>query len=505
MTRKHRRYRKKSMRIAGLLLPVLVMALGLLEPAMAWADTPGTASGGSADSQTSGAAGTAGDSQAGRQGITLSIDSEHVYEGMGKAYQDGYTPTVAEGRVTLVLPLTADGDLKDDQLTASMDLGAGENSPFVYENFRKVFPLQEMQVTGAGSTRKIYDVRFELSLSPDRYNGTYPVTVLVEARDTAGNPFSQSFTIYVTVTDGKDPNEDGNDEPVVQEETPTSQPIVLVSGCGLDPATVKAGEEFTATVTLRNTSQTKAVQNMVVTVNYDSANFTLLEDSATIYIARLGQGASMELPLRFVSSLNIAEGSYPIELAMSYDNTDAEPLASSGTISIPVKQQLRVELTMPVIPGNVNAGDTLPLSFQVLNLGRSKIYNVRCEITGYGLQALDSAFVGDMEAGSKGEAAMNLFIGVLDQSEGYTGSDSYGKTEGKVTLYYEEADGTEYTEEFFFQTNINKPVVTASVREDQTDARPAGQWWISLGVCAVIVLLAVGTVFFRKRVKHETR
>lgn len=496
--------KRKRMRICvpglGLLL-FLVMTLALWQPAAVWADTPGSAADGTGDVHTGNSAGTGGDAQTGSQGVALSIDSEHVYEGMDQAYQDGYSPRVAEGRVIIVLPLTADGALRNDRLTASLELGTGENSPFVYENFRKTFSRQEMQVNGPDSVQQVYVVRFELSLAAERYNGTYPVTVMVEAQDSAGYPVSASYTIYVVISDGKNPEDDGADMPAAPEDDPASQPIVLVSSCVLEPATVTAGEEFTAAVTLRNNSRTRAVQNMVVTVNYDSANFTLLEDSATIYIAGLGPGASMELPLHFVSSLNTAEGSYPIELAMSYDNTEAQTLTSAGTLTVPVKQNLRVELAMPVIPGNVNAGDTLPLSFQVLNLGRSKIYNVRCEIAGYGLQPLDTAFVGDMEAGSKGEAAMNLFIGALDQSEGYTGSDSYGETEGTVTLCYEEADGTEHTEEFVFRTNINKPVVAVSGEQDQTDAKPAGQWWISLAVCGAIVLAAVAAVLIRKRGK----
>ena len=57
-------------------------------------------------------------------------------------------------------------------------------------------------------------------------------------------------------------------------------------------------------------------------------------------------------------------------------------------------------MTPPQIAGNVYAGDTLPLDFQVMNLGRSTVYNVRCDIKGEGLLATSTAFIGNLEAGT---------------------------------------------------------------------------------------------------------
>lgn len=41
----------------------------------------------------------------------LQIDDKNIYEGMDKAYKDGYVPQVADGVVTLVMPLTASGSI----------------------------------------------------------------------------------------------------------------------------------------------------------------------------------------------------------------------------------------------------------------------------------------------------------------------------------------------------------------------------------------------------------
>ncbi|MGN1184290.1 MAG: hypothetical protein ACI4R7_03575, partial [Oliverpabstia sp.] len=71
----------------------------------------------------------------------LHIDNQNLYEGMTNAYKNGYQPVCVNGEVTIVLPLVCDGRVKQNMLTASVDLGSTENSPFVYRNYEKNFEL----------------------------------------------------------------------------------------------------------------------------------------------------------------------------------------------------------------------------------------------------------------------------------------------------------------------------------------------------------------------------
>lgn len=437
----------------------------------------------------------------------LSVDNQNIYEGMERAYKSGYTPTVTDKEAVIVLPLTAEGELKDNRLTASLDLGDVSASPFVYKNYQKDFTLEEKEINGTKQKKEVYYVRFDLALSSERSNGIYPVVIQISAADAGGAAISQSFTTYVTIANGKSQSgeegisqSDGGDT----EAKPTSAPIVLVSGYAVNQGTVTAGEPFSVDVTLYNTSNKKAVQNMVVTVSMESLDFTLTNDSNTFYIARLGTEESATLTLTYDTNLNAADGQYTISLAMSYDDPDATTLNSSGEISVSLKQKLRVELTMPAISSTVKAGDTLPLEFQFLNLGRSKVYNVRCDVSGYGLKATSTAFMGDMEPGTGGTASLNLFISSKDMSEGYTGTEKYGNTEGTVTLTYEDAAGEEYTQEYPFQTKIEEPVAPSS-GSNQEEEKPAGQWWISVAVLLGILAAAVLGFFLKhRRAGHET-
>ena len=429
---------------------------------------------------------------------SLRIDDANIYDGMDKAYRDGYLPQVADGAVTLVLPLVADGDIKGSQITVTPALGDALSSPIQYKNYQKTFPLETHMVNREknGDTQpeesvEAYLVSFAFPLKAERQNGTYAVSLNIQAQGASGNMIQQTYTCYFTVTDGKSA-EDTAAEVItpqistgvtVTEETPESQPRILVSKYSVDPSPVPAGEEFTATVTLRNTSETMAVQNMVVTVSCEAAGLVLQNDSSTIYIDKLGAGETTDIELRYSSDLETPPQRYSINLSMSYDNSDAMSLASAGTLTVEVAQIPKVELGPFNLEPELNAGETIQLSFQVMNLGRSPIYNARVELSAPGLYPVGTGFIGNMEAGTAASTKLDVFIGMKEDEV-----EHYGSTSGTVTLRYEDADGHEYTQEADISTTIKALVIEAAAAEE-TEEAATGQWWIAVVIGAVVIAL----------------
>lgn len=426
--------------------------------------------------------------------VTLSIDNAHVYEGMDKPYKDGYTPIVQNGTAVVVLPLVASGAIKDNIITVTPGLGEPASSPFVYSNYQKTVSMADNAVSGGGNVSG-YLVRFDLPLAADRVNGTYPVSIDITAQTADGVPIQKSFTMYITITDGKDP--DTTETP--EQETPTSQPKIIVSGYSINPSPVLAGEEFTATITLQNTSEKKTVQNMVVTVSCDCPNFMLQNDSSTLYIGKLGKGGTTEIELQYDTDLDTPAGRYNISLTMEYDNSQAATLSSSGIVGVTISQPLRVEMEMPQIPEQVNAGDTMPLSFQVMNMGRGPVYNVRVMLAAAGLMPTETAFIGNMEAGTAAMGDMNVFVGTKSMTEGYEGDEKYGYTSGTVTLIYEDEAGEEYTTETEFYTTIDPPVISASSNDVAEEPETAGQWWLSLMIGGLVIAVLAIVLVLRAR------
>lgn len=187
---------------------------------------------------------------------------------------------------------------------------------------------------------------------------------------------------------------------------------------------------------------------------------------------------------------------------MSYDNPDAASLSSTGTVSVDIYQPLRVELEADELPDSINAGDTMNINIQALNLGKGAIYNARCVVDAPGLSTGTSAYIGNVEAGSAVSGNLKIFAGMKEAAEG---GETYGETSGKLILSYEDASGKTYTTEKDIHTVINPLDMSSYV--DQTEEKKTSiglQWYIGIGGAIVILAVAgIGIYKRRKAREHE--
>jgi LPXTG-motif cell wall-anchored protein len=158
-----------------------------------------------------------------------------------------------------------------------------------------------------------------------------------------------------------------------------------------------------------------------------------------------------------------------------------------------------VEASVPDLPREVRAGDTLPLSLNVMNLGKNTIYNVRYTVEGPGLLSSGPAFIGNMEAGTAKAGDMNIFIGTRDMSEGYEGTERYGRTEGILTLVYEDETGEEAAQTFEITTTIREPLFGEEEESPEDKPETAGQWWISILIGGLTIAGLAGILILRRR------
>ena len=430
----------------------------------------------------------------------LEIDSSHIYSGMDMAYEDGYLPRISGEVMTIVLPLKCSGVLWGDKLDTSLALDTSANSPFVVENFRKTFSLESVTPKNSSEAQEVYLVTYEIRLSEERRNGTYPVTVNTAGFDGNGNAVNTAFTLYITITDGKI---EKIPQPVV--DTPTAEPVVYISKTVLEPNRAQAGESFSMTVTLKNSITTKYVRNMLVTVDTGNVQIDLEEDSNIFPVAKIDKGGEVELTLHFSTEPAIPSGKYPINFSFKYDSSKTLNLSSNGATVVEIQQPANMELVMPRFPDSVSVGETVPVSFQVMNMGRSSMYNVRCVVSGFGLVPSNTGYIGTMEAGSSKNTKVELYIIALNASAGNENGPQYGNTTGTVTLIYEDETGQEYSQEASFDTTVNRPVVQLPQNnsEEEKAEQRAGSWWLSVSILGGVILAAVGTILFVRGKKRQ--
>ena len=429
----------------------------------------------------------------------LEIDTENIYEGMSRAYEDGYVPTIENGYMSLVLPLIPSGDVHNDRVKVSLSLGSSASSPFIIANYEKVFELETVIPENSNTPQTLFLITFDLKMSSERRDGVYPVTVNVSGYDEAGNAIACLYTIYVTITDGK------AETIKTTVETPTAEPVVYISKSEMLPEKPMAGEEFTLTVTLKNSLPTKSIRNMLVTVDTGNMQINLLEDSNIFQINSISAGGDTTLTLRLRADTSLPAGKYTINFNFKYDSSKTLNLSSAGTAIIEVKQPANMELVMPRFSDSVTVGETIPLSLQVMNMGRDPMYNVRCVVSGYGFAPSNTGYIGKMEAGSSSTTKVDLYIIALNASKGNENGSQYGDTTGTITLIYEDESGIEYQQKTEFETTVKRPIVSITQTDNtQEEAeKAASQWWISVLILGGVILAAgITAILFRKKKKR---
>ncbi|BBF45406.1 hypothetical protein lbkm_4173 [Lachnospiraceae bacterium KM106-2] len=424
----------------------------------------------------------------------FSIDTSHIYSGMGTSYSKGYRPVISNGAVDVILPIHSAIKLKNGEVRASADLGSTSASPFKFSNNEKVIKKEK--------GKNLYVIKFHLPLEKKRKNGSYPVDIKVQAMNENNQNVTQTFSVYITITD-----EIIKATPAPTKkpkEKPSFSPKVVVDRYEFDKKEITAGKEFSVKVYLKNTSKSLGIRNMTVSTACDNNGFELLDNSNVYYINSLARGGETSITLHYKTDCNIASNQYKLELSMNYASEKGSTESAQGSVFVRVKQALKVEGECKDFPQEAEAGDNVPYTVAVMNLSRSKIYNVRCNIKGDGFEEKATGFIGDMDPGSSQSSEMQVLVVPLPITDGQKESEQYGYANATITIKYEDQDGHEYKKETDVGLEITAP---SAIKGGDSSNKGNGQWKITVGILAVVAIGAgVGTTIYirRRRLIHES-
>lgn len=273
-----------------------------------------------------------------------------------------------------------------------------------------------------------------------------------------------------------------------KEENIQFEPKVIVQGCRFSDSDIQAGDEVWVTIMLKNTSRTEKLRNMTVTVTEQGEYLSLSSDTDTTYIDTVKAGAAFEITCVYKVRSAAPEGQYCLDVNMDYADSKGNVYTANGKARMNVEQPVRIQIDPIVMNNEVSVADVIHLESQAINLGRSKIYNVRAVIEAEGLKPSGTLYIGDLEPGTTGNGSTKVTITGLTG-----GSTPYGNTEGTVTFYYEDESGSEYEEQQKISTYIAAPF-----SEEMLDKEPdkTGQWWIIMTVVATLLTLLIAGAAF---------
>lgn len=373
---------------------------------------------------------------------SLQIDSTHQYlndDGtpkMERTYNEGYTPTVANGYANIVLPLIPVNStvIKDNVINTSINLGDTASSPFVIKNYDRQFKFGSHKVNGG--TMDSFLIEYNLKLSDSRANGVYPVVITTSYFLSDGTPMTQDFTVFVTISDVPAP------EPAPEPTDPgggggggggaTSQPKVIISNYTISPDPVNAGEKFNVNVTLENTSKSQTVKNITVTFKSQTTDLMPGDNTNTAYIEKIGAKKTADFSFAMAARADAKAGPQKIDIAIAYEDSAAAQLTATDEISVEVHQKIRLEYDPPKFPSQVYMGDTTSASLNLYNKGKNVLYNVTVTLDVPGLTPESSAFLGNMESGTAKTADIYASV-AADPNAGMNGGGMMDGAAGGMT------------------------------------------------------------------------
>ncbi|MDE7368082.1 MAG: hypothetical protein K2N24_12085, partial [Lachnospiraceae bacterium] len=266
------------------------------------------------------------------------------------------------------------------------------------------------------------------------------------------------------------------------EAPAVSTPRVIVTGFETNPEKVLAGQDFTLTLHLQNTSNRTAVSNMKVSLEAANGEFLPASGSSTQFISSLGSGKTTDITIEMSALASLEPKPYVLTLTCNYEDGQANPFESTENISIPVYQEARIKITeISVSPDVINVYNQGSVSFNINNLGKSTLANVQARLEGDTIECEES-FVGNIAAGATGYADIMVTGIEPTMDDGMV----------KLILTYEDSAGEECTYEDEVAVFVMEEMTGGDFFTEEPVEKPSqGPLTGILIAVGVLVLLAV--------------
>ena len=319
----------------------------------------------------------------------FTVDQENVYQGMNRSWQQGYEPSIANNRLTLMLPLLSEQayELIETEL-------------IVADEALSPFKPQSMKVKNQCSESGAYIVRLPLELYADRTNGDYRCVIRVTGQTASGEPLSMEMPYTLRIRDGQPGRE-------VMRAQITD---VLTD--------LKVGEAGWVSVVLTNPRKTVAFEHLVLKIS-DQSGEILPQHADVLYLEPLAPGESVTVtfPLTVLSRASVAH--HILEFSLSWLSL-GQPVTQTEHYTVPVTQEMRLEQGGVKMASSVIAGDSIAITLPLMNMGRSELVNVLASVSLPGITDKQSVLVGTIPPGKTKNAQIMITPGkhVVDDFSG---------------------------------------------------------------------------------------
>lgn len=428
------------------------------------------------------------------------------------------------------------------------------DSPFEKAEYEEEVSLQTYQFEPDGISESVdaYLFQVEFKLANDYQSGQYPVTAKAIAYSASGVKSEMICRMTVTLESDSRQQTESETEPVSESESETEsesesetetesesetdadssyddassgttyyssgssyssdsgnstvkhQPHILLEECSLSGVQLPAGEQMDFTARFQNTSDDQTVYSLKITVNTADENVAL--SSTSYYYDQVAPQEVVTLENTIAASAAATQKVTTLSYAFVYETSDGTSLSDSEELFFDISQETQVSIEDFNLSDYVYSLETVTATLEIRNTGRGPVYNVQVSLEADGLIATNTVYAGNMEAGTSSDEMIKIYVSNLnDKDESSQAEDSdiasaetaYSSTTGLLTLTWEDAYGTVYTETQEFTTTIAAPqVVELSVEAEEEST--SNQWWAVTIVILILFFLILIAVLVRK-------
>lgn len=305
---------------------------------------------------------------------------------------------------------------------------------------------------------------------------------------TASGSASGSVNVPAKVT------EDKKDEETIASPTP----IVILSKYNYGGSSVAAGSSTNLSFSFTNTSKKLKIENVMLTVT-GGTDLMLNGSTNTFYFDSVAAGGSKTVTVPMKAAQLISASAQEVQIAVTYEYVDQNARKSGSaslSLSVPLYQPDRFELSEPKTAYTGYVGEETSLTIDYVNKGKSAINNVEATISGDIDTPTAYQRVGTIDGGKNGTIA----FAVTPQLE--------GENQVKIVITYEDSNGN--TKERVFEASVEamayEPTDPGMDDPGMIDPEPASTFpwkYVIIAVVAALIVLLIVLRIRKKKAKQK--
>lgn len=408
------------------------------------------------------------------------------------------TPVANAGQqVNVVLPVVNMGrtGVKNAVVTPAISEDAAK-WPFEIEtsNYSQTIDYLPGTDDGGSDMDRRRELTWTLRTRKDAPSGYMPISFNVTFENDDKSLSNVTLTSYVKVVGTTGISADGK----------SSTPRVIVTGFSTSPETVHAGDTFTLTLHMQNTSKATAVKNMVFDIQaasestdttYVAASFLPTAGSSTVFVDKIAAGANKDISIELEARSDLAQKPYVINVKMNYEDESVNAYENTASVSIPVRQEARIDTSsIEVTPQSIEVGGEANVSFSLYNIGKTKLYNASVKFQADSVTGGDT-YLGNIDPGATGSVDAYL--------SGAAATTDDGKV--KILITFEDESGEKTTIEKEMELyvtemmNYDDGMTDDGMMDDGSQSQGGFKIWYVLIPLVLVLAAVVAVIVIRKK------